>query len=76
MGAKERRLDTASWRERGGERGRGREKEREREREQDEPSTGLDPASRRTLWSCIREAKKTRAILLTTHSMEEAGASC
>ncbi len=41
--------------------------------EQDEPSTGLDPASRRTLWTCIREAKKTRAILLTTHSMEEAG---
>jgi hypothetical protein len=40
---------------------------------QDEPSTGLDPASRRTLWGCIREAKRTRAILLTTHSMEEAG---
>jgi len=42
----------------------------------DEPSTGLDPASRRTLWGCIREAKKTRAILLTTHSMEEAEGLC
>uniref|UniRef100_A0A7S4NY30 ABC transporter domain-containing protein n=1 Tax=Guillardia theta TaxID=55529 RepID=A0A7S4NY30_GUITH len=42
----------------------------------DEPSTGLDPASRRTLWSCIKEAKKTRAIFLTTHSMEEAEGLC
>jgi len=42
----------------------------------DEPSTGLDPASRRTLWKCIKEAKKTRSILLTTHSMEEAEALC
>uniref|UniRef100_A0A7S0QQ53 ATPase AAA-type core domain-containing protein n=1 Tax=Cryptomonas curvata TaxID=233186 RepID=A0A7S0QQ53_9CRYP len=42
----------------------------------DEPSTGLDPASRRTLWSCIKKAKKTRAIFLTTHSMEEAEGLC
>jgi len=42
----------------------------------DEPSTGLDPASRRTLWSCVREAKKSRAVLLTTHSMEEAEVLC
>jgi ABC-type multidrug transport system ATPase subunit len=25
------------------------------------------------LWACILRAKKTRAVLLTTHSMEEAG---
>mmetsp|Transcript_55864 Transcript_55864/g.116883 ORF Transcript_55864/g.116883 Transcript_55864/m.116883 type:complete len:317 (-) Transcript_55864:116-1066(-) len=42
----------------------------------DEPSTGLDPASRRALWSCIKKAKKTRAIFLTTHSMEEAEGLC
>eukprot|EP01113_Clastostelium_recurvatum_P043390 TRINITY_DN7168_c0_g1_i1.p1 TRINITY_DN7168_c0_g1~~TRINITY_DN7168_c0_g1_i1.p1 ORF type:complete len:256 (+),score=41.68 TRINITY_DN7168_c0_g1_i1:167-934(+) len=38
----------------------------------DEPTTGLDPASRRQLWSIINRAKKGRAIVLTTHSMEEA----
>ena len=37
----------------------------------DEPSTGLDPASRRLLWECVRRAKQSRAVLLTTHSMEE-----
>jgi len=42
----------------------------------DEPSSGLDPASRRTLWACIKEAKKNRAIFLTTHSMEEAEGLC
>ncbi|XP_024530471.1 ABC transporter A family member 8 isoform X2 [Selaginella moellendorffii] len=42
----------------------------------DEPSTGLDPASRRTLWNVIRQAKEDRAIVLTTHSMEEAEALC
>eukprot|EP00164_Ancoracysta_twista_P000422 GFYU01000572.1.p1 GENE.GFYU01000572.1~~GFYU01000572.1.p1 ORF type:complete len:286 (+),score=101.33 GFYU01000572.1:113-859(+) len=42
----------------------------------DEPSTGLDPASRRTLWDAILEAKKSRAVILTTHSMEEAEALC
>jgi len=42
----------------------------------DEPSTGLDPASRRNLWRVIAEAKKTRAVILTTHSMEEAEALC
>lgn len=33
----------------------------------DEPSTGLDPAARRTLWRVINEAKKECAMLLTTH---------
>ena len=42
----------------------------------DEPSTGLDPASRRLLWKCITTAKPTRAILLTTHSMQEAEGLC
>ncbi|EFJ28933.1 ATP-binding cassette transporter [Selaginella moellendorffii] len=42
----------------------------------DEPSTGLDPASRRTLWNAIKKAKQDRAIILTTHSMEEAEALC
>src|SRR5665213_3667582 len=43
----------------------------------DEPTTGLDPQSRRLLWEryeAIRE--KGHAILLTTHSMEEAESVC
>ncbi|KAG2642996.1 hypothetical protein PVAP13_2KG293500 [Panicum virgatum] len=42
----------------------------------DEPSTGLDPASRNNLWNVVREAKRDRAIILTTHSMEEAEVLC
>lgn len=42
----------------------------------DEPSTGLDPASRRQLWDLINEKKKSTSILLTTHAMEEADALC
>uniref|UniRef100_A0A803M189 ABC transporter domain-containing protein n=1 Tax=Chenopodium quinoa TaxID=63459 RepID=A0A803M189_CHEQI len=42
----------------------------------DEPSTGLDPASRNSLWNVVKHAKKNRTILLTTHSMEEAEALC
>ncbi|KAI3974176.1 hypothetical protein MKX01_033427 [Papaver californicum] len=42
----------------------------------DEPSTGLDPASRNQLWNIVKHAKKDRAIVLTTHSMEEAEALC
>ncbi|MES2375565.1 MAG: ABC transporter ATP-binding protein [Bacteroidota bacterium] len=43
----------------------------------DEPTTGLDPQSRRQLWERI-EAFRERghAVLLTTHSMEEAEAIC
>ncbi|KAH8332994.1 hypothetical protein KR074_008880, partial [Drosophila pseudoananassae] len=37
----------------------------------DEPSTGLDPASRRELWKLILEAKKGCAILLTTHQLDD-----
>ncbi|XP_009759239.1 ABC transporter A family member 7-like isoform X1 [Nicotiana sylvestris] len=42
----------------------------------DEPSTGLDPASRHNLWNVVKRAKQDRAIILTTHSMEEAEHLC
>jgi ABC-2 type transport system ATP-binding protein len=43
----------------------------------DEPSTGLDPQSRRNLWEVIRAIKKTgKTIILTTHYMEEAQILC
>ena len=42
----------------------------------DEPSTGLDPASRKALWKVIKAAKKNTCMILTTHSMEEAGELC
>ncbi|KAK2384736.1 ABC transporter A family member [Trifolium repens] len=38
----------------------------------DEPTTGMDPITRRHVWDIIENAKKGRAIILTTHSMEEA----
>ena len=38
----------------------------------DEPTTGLDPVTRRHMWTVIQEAAKGRVIILTTHSMEEA----
>lgn len=38
----------------------------------DEPSSGLDPESRRDLWNILLAIRKERTILLTTHSMEEA----
>ncbi|KAK9090668.1 hypothetical protein Sjap_023845 [Stephania japonica] len=38
----------------------------------DEPTTGMDPITRRHVWDIIENAKKERAIILTTHSMEEA----
>ncbi len=43
----------------------------------DEPSTGLDPQSRRNLWDIIRQLKEEgRTLILTTHSMEEAEYLC
>ena len=44
----------------------------------DEPTTGLDPESRRHLWDILKECNKdkSRAIVLTTHSMEEADVLC
>jgi energy-coupling factor transporter ATP-binding protein EcfA2 len=37
----------------------------------DEPSTGLDPASRNNLWNVVKRAKQDRAIILTSkkHSL-------
>ena len=40
----------------------------------DEPTTGMDPHSKRQVWQLIQMLQKGRAILLTTHSMEEADA--
>ena len=43
----------------------------------DEPTTGLDPISRRHLWEIIAEIKKhDKTIILTTHYMEEAEILC
>jgi len=43
----------------------------------DEPTTGLDPQSRRQLWERIEAIRERgHAVLLTTHSMEEAESVC
>ena len=42
----------------------------------DEPSTGLDPENRRQLWDILAEVRGKRAIIITTHSMEEADVLC
>lgn len=38
----------------------------------DEPTSGVDPSARRELWDLIQSEKKGRAIILTTHFMDEA----
>ena len=43
----------------------------------DEPTTGLDPQSRRNLWALIEEIhQRGVTVVLTTHYMEEAEALC
>ena len=42
----------------------------------DEPSSGLDPVKRRHFWQLIQKITKERAVLLTTHLMEEADTLC
>jgi ABC-2 type transport system ATP-binding protein len=43
----------------------------------DEPTTGLDPQSRRQVWEIIREIRAAgRTVLLTTHYMDEAERLC
>lgn len=40
----------------------------------DEPTTGMDVFTRKQVWQLMQDSKAGRAILLTTHSMEEADA--
>lgn len=42
----------------------------------DEPTTGLDPQSRRALWEYIRGLRRRMTVFLTTHYMDEADALC
>jgi ABC-2 type transport system ATP-binding protein len=43
----------------------------------DEPTTGLDPAARRSLWTVIERLRSDgRSVLLTTHYLEEAEVLC
>lgn len=38
----------------------------------DEPSTGMDPEAKRSMWGAIKSFKGNSSVLLTTHSMDEA----
>ena len=43
----------------------------------DEPTTGLDPQSRRQIWTIVKNLQgRGKTVLLTTHYMEEAQALC
>ena len=38
----------------------------------DEPTSGMDPYSRRATWDLLKKKKEGRVIILTTHFMDEA----
>ena len=38
----------------------------------DEPTSGMDPYSRRMMWNLLRNYRENRVIILTTHFMDEA----
>ncbi|XP_043931302.1 glucosylceramide transporter ABCA12 [Protopterus annectens] len=38
----------------------------------DEPTTGVDPYSRRSIWDIVTKKKKDRTIILSTHHLDEA----
>ncbi len=42
----------------------------------DEPTTGLDPQSRRAVWDYVRSVAGSMTIILTTHYLEEAEQLC
>lgn len=45
----------------------------------DEPTSGVDPVSRRKMWdilTCIKNSENKSSIVLTSHSMEECEALC
>lgn len=43
----------------------------------DEPTTGMDPASKRKVWNVVAKARNSgKSIVLTSHSMEECEALC
>ena len=42
----------------------------------DEPTTGVDPESRRFMWTLISGTMQGRSVILTTNSMDECEALC
>jgi len=42
----------------------------------DEPSSGMDPKARRSMWAVIQATKKGRVLILTTHFMDECEYLC
>lgn len=41
-----------------------------------QPTTGLDPVSRREVWDVLERVKRTQPIIVSTHLMDEAEALC